>query len=95
MVLFPVRGCRVQAEGCGGSDISVRGIQSRSGRAGIAIVPGGVCGDAPRDLQCSPIGGLETLLLVITYRRGVSYRVQKMIADIARELGGANLAIAS
>ena len=63
--------------------------------AGIAIVPGGVCGDAPRDLQCSPIGGLETLLLVITYRRGVSYRVQKMIADIARELGGANLAIAS
>jgi hypothetical protein len=35
------------------------------------------------------------LLLVITYRRGVSHRVQKMIADIARELGGANLAIAS
>jgi hypothetical protein len=35
------------------------------------------------------------LLLVITYRRGVSYRVQKMIADIARELGGAKLAIAS
>ena len=63
--------------------------------AGIAIVPGGVCGDAPGDLQCSPIGSLETLLLVITYRRGVSYRVQKMIADIARELGGANLAIAS
>jgi hypothetical protein len=56
---------------------------------------GGVCGDAPRDLRCSPISGLETLLLVITYRRGVSYRVQKMIADIARELGGANLAIAS
>ena len=61
---------------------------------GIAIVPGGVCGDAPRDLQCSPIEGLETLLLVITYRRGASYRVQKMIVDIARELGGANLAIA-
>jgi len=62
---------------------------------GIAIVPGGVCGDVPGDLQCSPISGLETLLLVITYRRGVSYRVQKMIADIARGLGGANLAIAS
>lgn len=62
---------------------------------GIAILPGGVCGDAPQHLQCSPIGGVESLLLVITYRRGVSYRVQKMIADIARELGGADLAIAS
>jgi len=61
---------------------------------GIAIVPRGVCGDAPGDLQCSPIRGLEPLLLVITYRRGVSYRVQKMIADLARALGGADLAIA-
>jgi DNA-binding transcriptional LysR family regulator len=61
---------------------------------GIAIVPGGVCGDAPRNLQCSPISGLEPLLLVITYHRGVSYRVQKMIVDLARELGAADLAIA-
>jgi DNA-binding transcriptional LysR family regulator len=62
---------------------------------GIAIVPGGVCGNAPGDFRCSPIGGLETLFLVIAYRRGASRRVQKLVADIACELDRADLAIAS
>ena len=59
---------------------------------GIAVVPGGFCGDAPGTLQCSPIGGLEPLQLVITYRREASLRVQKTIAEIARDLGLGNLA---
>jgi len=58
---------------------------------GVAIVPGGSCGDAPGALQCSPIGGLEPLQLVITYRREASLRVQKTLPEIIRELYRANL----
>lgn len=58
---------------------------------GIAIVPGGFCSDIDGALECAPIGGLEPLELVITYRRETSLRVQKMIAEIARELNPANL----
>jgi DNA-binding transcriptional LysR family regulator len=53
---------------------------------GIAIVPEGFCGDAPGALKCSPIDGLEPLQLVITYRRGASLPVQKMLPEIVREL---------
>jgi DNA-binding transcriptional LysR family regulator len=61
---------------------------------GIAIVPGSVCGDAPRDLECSPIGGIEALQLILAWRRRVSHRLQKMVAEIANELRRANLVIA-
>ncbi|MFZ0747305.1 MAG: LysR substrate-binding domain-containing protein [Terracidiphilus sp.] len=53
---------------------------------GIAIVPGGFCDDVDGAFQCSPIGGLEPLQLIITYRQEASLRVQKIIAEVAREL---------
>jgi DNA-binding transcriptional LysR family regulator len=59
---------------------------------GIAVVPGGFCVDVDGALQCAPIGGLEPLQLVITYRREASSRVQKLIAEIARALNPAGLA---
>jgi len=59
---------------------------------GIAILPGGFGGDAPRALQWSEIDGLEPLQLIITYRREASARVQMMIAEIARELGRTGVA---
>jgi DNA-binding transcriptional LysR family regulator len=62
---------------------------------GIAIVPGSVCSDAPRDLECSPIGRIQALQLILAWRRRVSYRLQKMVAEIANELRRANLEIAS
>lgn len=59
---------------------------------GIAILPGGISGDAPRALQWSEIDGLAALQLIITYHREASLRVQKMIAEIARELGRTGVA---
>jgi DNA-binding transcriptional LysR family regulator len=58
---------------------------------GIAVVPGGFCRDVDGALQCAPISGLEPLQLIITYRREVTLRVQKTIAEIARELNPASL----
>lgn len=62
---------------------------------GIAIMPGGVCGDTPPNLACAQISGLEALQLILAYRRGVPYPVQKLIAEVANQLRRANLAIAS
>ena len=58
---------------------------------GIAVLPGGFCSDVDGSLQCAPIGGLEPLQLIITYRCEASFRVQRMIAQIARELDPKNL----
>lgn len=58
---------------------------------GIAVVPGGFCGDVDGAVRCAPIGALEPLQLVITYRREASLRTQKMIVEIARELDPKNL----
>lgn len=54
---------------------------------GIAVLPAGFCDDVDGAFQCSRIGGLEPLELIITYRQEASLRVQKMIAEVARELG--------
>lgn len=59
---------------------------------GIAILPGGFSGDVPRALQSSEIDGLEPLQLIITYRSEASVRVQKMSAEIARELARTGVA---
>lgn len=58
---------------------------------GIAVVPGGFCGDVDGAVRCAPIGALEPLQLVITYRREASLRTQKMIIEIAHELDPKNL----
>ena len=58
---------------------------------GVAVVPGGFCDDVDVALQCAPIGGLEPLQLIITYRCEASLRTQKMIVEIARELDPKNL----
>jgi DNA-binding transcriptional LysR family regulator len=62
---------------------------------GIAIMPDGVCGEIPRNLECSPIGGIEPLELIIVWRPGVSHRVQKIVTEIVNGLRRTNLAIAS
>jgi DNA-binding transcriptional LysR family regulator len=60
---------------------------------GVAILPRGVCQDAPRDLRCSPIDGIEALQLILTCRRRTTYRVQKIVSEIASSLRRADLAI--
>jgi DNA-binding transcriptional LysR family regulator len=62
---------------------------------GIAIVPDGVSGDTPRNLERSPIGGIEALELILAWRSGVSYRVPKIVAEIANVLRQTDLAVAS
>lgn len=62
---------------------------------GIAVLPGGFCGDVDGALECSPISGLDSLQLVITYRREASLRVQKTLPEIVRELDRANAKSAS
>ena len=62
---------------------------------GIAVVPGGVCADAAPNLERALIGGIDPLELIFTWRSGASYRVQKMIAEIVRELGRTDVARAS
>jgi DNA-binding transcriptional LysR family regulator len=58
---------------------------------GVAILPRGVCQDAPRDLRCSPIEGIEALQLILTCRRMTPYRVQKVVSEIASSLSRADL----
>lgn len=62
---------------------------------GIAIVPNGVSADTPRNLACSPIVGIEALELILAWRSEVSYRVQKIVAEIANVLCRTKLAAAS
>ena len=50
---------------------------------GVAILPRGVCQDAPQDLRCSPIEGIEALQLILACRRGTPYRLQKIVSEIA------------
>jgi DNA-binding transcriptional LysR family regulator len=62
---------------------------------GIAVMPGGVCADASPNLVCAPIGGIDALEIILTWRSDVSYRVQKMVTEIGSELRRLNLEIAS
>jgi DNA-binding transcriptional LysR family regulator len=59
---------------------------------GVAIVPRGVCQDAPRDLRRSPIDGIEPLQLILACRRRTPYRVQKIVSEIASSLRRVDLA---
>jgi DNA-binding transcriptional LysR family regulator len=58
---------------------------------GVAILPRGACQDAPRDLRCSPIDGIESLQLILACRRMTPYRVRKIVSEIASSLGRADL----
>ena len=60
---------------------------------GVAILPRGICQDAPRDLRCSPIDDIEALQLILACRRGAPSRVQKIVSEIASSLRRADLAI--
>jgi DNA-binding transcriptional LysR family regulator len=62
---------------------------------GIAVLPGGICAGAPSNLECAPIGGIDPLELILTWRSGASYRVQKMVTEIGSELSRVNQQIAS
>jgi DNA-binding transcriptional LysR family regulator len=64
-------------------------------RVGIAVLPGGACADAPPTLERAPIGGIDPLELILTWRSGASYRVQKMVTEIGSELSRVNQQIAS
>jgi DNA-binding transcriptional LysR family regulator len=59
---------------------------------GTAIIPGGVCGEVPSALECSPIHGMEALRLVFIYRYGSSQVTQKIVSDLANSLRGTHLA---
>ena len=62
---------------------------------GIAVMPGGVCADAPPNLVCAPIGDADALEIILTWRSGASYRMRKMVTEIGSELRRLNLEIAS
>lgn len=53
---------------------------------GIAILPGEACEGLPPDLHSSPITNLESLELVLAYRREAPWQVQKVVAEIANSL---------
>lgn len=53
---------------------------------GIAILPGEACAGLSPDLQSSPITNLESLELVLAYRREAPWRVQKVVAEISNSL---------
>ncbi len=59
---------------------------------GVAILPRGICQDAPRELRRSLIDGIDALQLILTCRRRAPYRVQKIVSEIAGSLRRADLA---
>jgi DNA-binding transcriptional LysR family regulator len=54
---------------------------------GVAILPFGVCAEAPPELQYFPIDGLEPLPLIFMYRREDFHRAEILgeLADLLRE----------
>jgi DNA-binding transcriptional LysR family regulator len=55
-------------------------------RGGVAIMPECMYVGAPAELDSSLIAGLESIQLVLTYRRGADTRTEKIVREIARSL---------
>lgn len=56
------------------------------GGVGVAILPQGVCQNAPGVLRCIPIRGLKPLEMVLVHRSDRDQLTQRIVSDIMREL---------
>jgi DNA-binding transcriptional LysR family regulator len=55
-------------------------------RAGVGVMPGGICDGMTETLESSPILGIGELQLVLAHKRKCSPRIQRIVAEFAHSL---------
>jgi DNA-binding transcriptional LysR family regulator len=55
-------------------------------RAGVGVMPGGICDGMTESLESSPILGIGELQLVLAYKRRCNPRTQRIVAEFAHWL---------
>jgi DNA-binding transcriptional LysR family regulator len=55
-------------------------------RAGVGVMPGGICDGMTETLESSPILGMGELQLVLAHKRKCSPRIQRIVAEFAHSL---------